>query len=77
VAIRLDPKDTPESFRGFVTIVELQDKTGKPAFDAVLVKVDSGTIFRAGTTRVVADVIQGGVEGRSQRALEQALADYL
>jgi hypothetical protein len=76
-AIRLDSNETPESFYGFVTVVELRDKAGKPAFDAVLVKVDSGTIFRAGTLRVVADVIQGSVEGRAQRDLEQALAKYL
>lgn len=35
---------------------------GVPAYDAWLAMGDSGTIFAHGTTRVVADVVQGGVE---------------
>ena len=51
-------------------------RDGKPAYDAWLYNVDSGTIFKAGTTDVVAEVIQFGVE-TDDPVLEQALEPVL
>ena len=70
------PDGQRQSFKGFVEIRELVDSEGTPAFDAYLYMVDSGTIFRTGTTDVVAEVIQCGVEC-DDPALEQALEAVL
>ena len=43
-------------------VCRIDDAKKKPAYDAWLYMADSGTVFRAGTTEVVADVIQFGVE---------------
>lgn len=59
-----------------IEVVRIDDAKKKPAFDAWLYMVDSGTIFRAGTTEVVAEVVQGSIEC-SDPALRAALADAI
>jgi hypothetical protein len=66
------PGGQEQSFKGFLEIREIVDASGQPAYDVFLYMVDSGTIFRAGTTEVVADVIQCGLECADE-ALEEAL----
>jgi hypothetical protein len=66
------PGGQKQSFKGFLEIREIVDTSGQPAYDAFLYMVDSGTIFRAGTTEEVADVIQCGLECDDE-ALEEAL----
>ncbi len=69
-----------QSFRGFLELCELLDGAGTPAYDAVLYMVDSGTIFRAGTTDVVAQIVQCGIECADpslEKELEVALAGKL
>jgi hypothetical protein len=64
------------SFGGLFEIVDLADGSGKVAYTALRYAVDSGTVFAAGTTRVVADIIQFGLEcedDRLREALELAL----
>jgi hypothetical protein len=59
---RLADDDNDEaSFRGFCTLWRVVDGD-EARFDAWLYQVDSGTLFRAGTTEVVAEVIQFGLE---------------
>lgn len=67
-------KDGEGSFRGFFEYRQLATADGKPAYDALLYMVDSGTIFRAGTTKAVASIIQNGIEMETKNA---ALADGL
>lgn len=52
------------------------DASGEHLYDAWLYMVDSGTIFARGTTRVVAEVIQMGVECDDE-ALEKDLSAAL
>ncbi|HSD86304.1 MAG TPA: hypothetical protein VLB44_02275 [Kofleriaceae bacterium] len=78
-AIRLGSGDydTTRSFRGFVELWEIADDAGKPAFDAWRCMVDSGTVFRAGTTKVIAEIVQFGAESRDphlELALDAVLA---
>ena len=64
-------------FRKFLEVGELL-RDGKAVFDVLLYMVDSGTIFHAGTTRLAASVLQGGVDcgdDALREAIEQALAD--
>ena len=66
--------------KGRLKVVELDDRTGKRAYDAYLYLTDSGTIFRAGTTKIAAVVIQTGIEGDSAKVndeLHAALVDHL
>lgn len=59
---RLADDDNEEtSFRGFCTLWRVMDGD-TPTYDAWLYQVDSGTFFRAGTTEVVAEVVQFGLE---------------
>jgi hypothetical protein len=59
---RLTEDDQDEAgFRGFCTLWRVVDGD-ETRFDAWLYQVDSGTFFRAGTTEVVAEVIQFGLE---------------
>jgi hypothetical protein len=59
---RLTDDDQDEAgFRGFCTLWRVVDGD-EVRFDAWLYQVDSGTFFRAGTTEVVAEVIQFGLE---------------
>lgn len=52
------------------------DDAGTHAYDAWLYMVDAGTIFSAGTTDVVAEIIQGGLECQDP-ALRAALSALL
>jgi hypothetical protein len=54
--------DEGVTFHGFLELVEYLDEAGAPAFEGVLYMVDSGTIFKAGTTDAVAEIIQFGLE---------------
>jgi hypothetical protein len=59
---RLTEDDQDEAgFRGFCTLWRVVDGD-EVRFDAWLYQVDSGTFFRAGTTEVVAEVVQFGLE---------------
>jgi hypothetical protein len=58
---RLAGDDEESSFRGCCTLWRVVDGD-EPRYDAWLYQVDSGTFFRAGTTEVVAEVIQFGLE---------------
>jgi hypothetical protein len=58
-------------------IVLLVDEKGAPAYDAWLYMGDSGSIFKAGTTKRIASIIQGGLECKPlplRVALKDALA---
>jgi hypothetical protein len=58
-------------------IVYLMDEEGAPAYDAWLYMGDTGSIFKAGTTKRIASIIQGGLECKSLQlrvALKDALA---
>ena len=56
-----DDEHDESSFLGFCTLRRIMDGD-EPRFDAWLYQVDSGTFFRAGTTEVVAEIIQFGLE---------------
>jgi hypothetical protein len=58
--------DEEASFHGFVSVWDLVDDTGSVRYTAWFYRVDSGTIFRAGTTEVVAEVIQCGLESEDE-----------
>ncbi|WP_433616433.1 hypothetical protein ACQP2P_14685 [Dactylosporangium sp. CA-139114] len=59
---RLDPEgDEETSFHGFCGTCRIVDGPAH-RYDVWLYQVDSGTVFRAGTTEAVADVIQAGLE---------------
>jgi hypothetical protein len=58
-------------------LVLIEDEKGTPTHDAWMYMGDSGTIFAAGTTKVVAEIIQGGLECKRlplKLALQDALA---
>lgn len=76
VARRLSLDENDESALGAVLEHVTLTENGKPAFDGWLYAGDSGTFFAAGTTKVVAQRIQMGiqVEGKKQ---DPALADAL
>ncbi|GAB4198687.1 MAG: hypothetical protein OHK0013_08170 [Sandaracinaceae bacterium] len=52
------------------------DDRGVPRFDAWLAMGDAGVVFETGTERVVAEIIQGGVES-ADRTLRLSLPDVL
>lgn len=58
---RLAADDSETSFLGFLEIREIVDAAGKPLFDALLLNVDAGVLFEAGTTKELGGVSQGGV----------------
>ncbi len=64
--------ETTGTFRGMLTITELADEAGKPRVTVFECLADSGTLFRAGTTKVVAQIIQCGLECEDTR-LHEAL----
>lgn len=53
---------------------DVVDATGAPVYQVWFYSVDSGTVFRAGTTDAVADIIQFDLETQDP-ALKPALAD--
>lgn len=76
-ADRLNPDpENEQSFLSSPTICALHDANGEPAYDAFLYMVDSGTIFKAGTTKVAAEIVQESME-YSNEALADALDDVL
>jgi len=58
---RLADDGDESSFRGFCSLWRVVDGAGA-RFDAWFYQVDSGTFFRAGTTEVVAEIVQFGLE---------------
>jgi hypothetical protein len=75
-----DEKGFDQSFRGLIEFCVLFDGAGAPVYDAVLYMVDSGTVFRAGATNVVAHIIQCGIDCTDpelETALGAALAGKL
>jgi hypothetical protein len=62
-----DEVDEEQSFAGFVHLWRVVDGA-EHRYDAWLYQVDSGTIFRAGTTDVAAEIIQFGLEAHSAEA---------
>jgi hypothetical protein len=73
-----DAEGQEQSWKGFLEIREIVDAEGKPAYDAYLYMADSGTVFRAGTTEIVAEIIQFGLEcddPELEAALESVVAD--
>ena len=76
---RLAPGKDPESgsFSGFLELIPIVDaKTHKTVYDAYLT-VDSGSIFKTGTTTQVAAITQGGLEQCKDPALYAALGKAL
>lgn len=68
--------DEERSLRGQLFYRAIADAKGKHAYDAWLYQADSGTVFKAGTSRVVAEVAQRSVTCKDDRlaeALEEAL----
>ncbi|MFO0737586.1 MAG: hypothetical protein U0270_16965 [Labilithrix sp.] len=84
---RADGRDVPPAQRfaeegfgaGFLEICKLTDaSSGKHRYDALLFRADSGMVFEARAKRVVAEIIQDGVECKNaalRDAIEAALAD--
>ena len=62
-----NPENEELSFAGFVSHRRVVDGA-EHRYDAWLYQVDSGTIFRAGTTEVAAEIIQFGLEPHSDEA---------
>jgi hypothetical protein len=65
---------TPEDF--FLSIAEIVDQDGKHAFDLFSVMVDSGAVYRAGTTELATPIAQLGFDTKDRRladALHQAV----
>jgi hypothetical protein len=59
-------------------LILLVDDKGKPAYDAWLYMGDSGSIFKAGTTKRIAEIIQGSLECKPltlHLALKDAFAE--
>lgn len=64
------------NFAGTLEVRAIADAKGKLAYDAYTYNGDSGTVFKAGTTTVVAEIVQGGMECQNEAlgdALEAAL----
>lgn len=68
--------DEERSLRGQLFYRAIADAKGKHIYDAWLYQTDSGTIFKAGTTRVAAEVVHFSVTCKDDRlaeALEEAI----
>jgi hypothetical protein len=50
------------SFAGCLEVREIVDEAGNPAYTSFFYMGDSGTVFEAGGTKVVAEIIQCGLE---------------
>lgn len=61
-----------ECVAGVVDLYKIDDEQGQPAYDAFVFLHDDGTVFRAGTTQIVATMIQGSLMCRDHR-LNEAL----
>lgn len=78
VLLAHDPKgpDEERSLRGQLFYRAIADAKGKHVYDAWLYQADSGTVFKAGTSRVAAEYAQCSVTCKNERlaeALEEAL----
>lgn len=78
VLLAENPKgpDEERSLRGQLRYHAIADAKGKHAYDAWLYQTDSGCIFKAGTSRVAAEVVHFSVTCKDDRlaeALEEAL----
>ena len=65
------------SFHGGLQLREIGDANGQPAYTSLTYMGGSGTIFKAGTTEVIAEIIQGQLECGDEElgeALEAVLA---
>ena len=62
------PPPTPRDW--FVSFVSLVDAQDRPTYDVLRMMVDTGAVFRAGTTEVVACIVQFAVEGADKRVAE-------
>jgi hypothetical protein len=51
-----------KSFYGCLEVREISDENGQPAYTSFFYMGDSGTVFVAGTTEVVAQIMQFGLE---------------
>ena len=58
------------SFYGSLLIRRFAAASGKPAYDVFTYRGDSGCVFRAGTTRTVAHIIQGHLQCASTRLVD-------
>jgi hypothetical protein len=75
-AARLAEDGSESSFAGTLEHRVVSDVAGKPLFDVVRYRGDSGAIFRAGTTEQIGAIAYGTVETRDRRvrvALQGAL----
>jgi hypothetical protein len=74
-AERLSPEREPGpdggGFAGFLELWDLEED-GEPRYEAFLYVVDSGTVFRRGTTEIVAERIQTYFQAK-----DEAFADAL
>ena len=61
------------TFDGYLCIHEIADETGKVLYDVFVCTPDSGSVFRAGTTKVVAELIQGGMQARDAEVRQELL----
>ncbi len=68
--------DEERSLRGQLFYRAIADAKGKHVYDAWLYQTDSGTIFKAGTARVAAEVVQFSVTCKDDR-LAEALKEAL
>ena len=69
--------DANESFARYLRIVKLGNEKNEHLYDVFMCSPDSGSVFRAGTTKLVAELIQGGMQGGDatlREALKRALA---
>jgi hypothetical protein len=69
--VRLETEDWERTFQS-CTLLDLAEEDGRVVYEAWFHHGDSGTIFRAGTTEVVAEVVQCGLECEDE-ALRKAI----
>ncbi len=65
-ALRMATGQSETSLRSTLEIRALADASKKHVYDAFLYEGDSGVIFQAGTTKVVAQVVQGSVAHKDE-----------
>jgi len=72
----LSAEDRLRFFGSTLEIHEIADDEGEPAYDVFMYMADDGTVFRAGTTEVVAWYVQSGLDC-DDVALYEALQDAM
>jgi len=65
--------DEETSFYGFISLWDLVNKSGNVLYTAWFYKVDSGSIFSVGTTDIVAEIIQFGIECDDDKFVQQLM----